>query len=380
MNNAAKSLIPDGYTVYILKISKWTAKRNLQSSDSGLDKQITKRLASLGTMNTFDDEALKPFRNWYLKAHSLCNQFGIKFGDGYLFPLSKVSWLESQLTQLSQAWQQLSVQIVSSYENELRAWAVEAEKEVEGFGEIILQRAFTKEYVANQLQFKWVTLDEEMRNLGTTYIEEIAATACDKQAAIEKKMQKLKESKKPENGFLTRFDMRFYDSIVDKMRANTLLDPSINVLLAEVDAVYNAFNNIPEKDAVSDHSDFVATYLKTLSILANPNLVTASYKGNGKAAHEEFGDIAMLSFADEPNDDDNNSNTVVEAVEKPVLDNQPTKELPTKNLENIEIDLPDMGDMELDEIETTMNNQNDKEDENFPDLEEIDSELLCGMF
>ncbi|WP_105903558.1 DUF3150 domain-containing protein [Vibrio gangliei] len=367
-----KDLIPEGYTVYILKISKWTAKRNLQSSDLGLDKQITKRLASLGTMNTFDDETLKPFRNWYLQAHSLCNQFGIKFGDGYLFPISKVSWLESRLTQLSQAWNQLSAQIVASYENELRAWAVEAEKEIEGFGEIILQRAFSKEYVANQLQFKWLTLDQEMKSLGSAYIDEIASAACDKQVAIEKKMQKEKAAKKAKNGFLTRFDMRFYDSIVDKMRANTLLDPSISLLLAEVDAVYRAYNDIPEKDAVSDHPDFVATYLKTLSILANPSLITSGYSGNGKAAHEEFGDIALLNFddaEDTPQPDttaSHNSSKESSGISQ------------TNNLDEIELSDLDLESSNNKE-ETNVNNT-ESEEADLSEIDELDTDLLFDMF
>lgn len=262
--------LPKGYTVLYINVKQWSAKRHLQASDLDIDETVTKKLANLGTLNAFDAEVLKRFRNLALKANNYCTEFGIKFGDGYLFPESKLNWLIDRLKEIKKEWYELKAQLLASYENELRAWAIEAEKEVAGFGAIIMQRAFSKEYVDNQIHFDWRGIEQEIQSLGSVLLDELAEKAREKQASL--------ETKKAKKGFMkiTRLDMRFFDSIVKKLRVNQLLDPRVTPLLKEVEGVYAFLDTIPEKEQVQDNAQFCNIFLRTVAVLMNPELLYGS--------------------------------------------------------------------------------------------------------
>ena len=317
--------VPEGYTIINLHISQWSGKRTLTTDDIDIDENITsKKLANLGSLNAFDTEKLNPFRNLSNKANNACKEFGVSFCGAYLFPTSKEAWLIDKLTDIKKDWATLKADIMSSYENELRAWAKLAEDEVAGFGAKVLAKAFKKDYIDKQLSFSWSGVDDEVESLGSRLLDEIAKKAREKQAKLAHKKALNKGNLK-----ISRKDMVFFAAIRKKLMVNQILDHRVTPILNEILALEKCIDSFPKSHPLDKNQVAIAHYLKTLSILMNPDMLY----GLGEEEEQQSDDESFLpicadddfsaanseeSMADEPDNVQTENHQAPKQIEKKI--------------------------------------------------------------
>lgn len=283
--------LPDNYSVVILRISLWHAKRTLKSEHLGLNKDISKRLAHLGNMNSFDPEVIKEFRNANNQANAACSKYGVRFGNGYLIPNSRIDWLLSTLETIKERFYKLKIGLLHRYETELSLWADEAEKVQAGFGKFVSENAYPKDYIDRQIQFGWHGLDEEIKQLGNSLLDEVAEKAREKIVALEdRKSATIQEFK------VSRKDLPILESIKNKLLVNTMLDQRVQPIIDLIDELLDQVPNATGSNKALP-AGFTRKYIVVMNALTKPELIYGFNEDDDQPIDQHDIDV-FASFAD----------------------------------------------------------------------------------
>ncbi|MBD1577664.1 hypothetical protein HC723_14730 [Vibrio sp. S11_S32] len=278
MQNTNNIQLPNGYTVIYINATQWTAKRSLKAEDLNLSQEITKEVATLGSLNCFDPKNIKMVRNLINQAYSYCYEFGVKFGDGVLLPISKKNWLIDRLTEVQHQIIQTRDLILSTYMSDLDGWVAEVESKVTGLGRVVRKQAFTPEYIERQIQFSWHGIEDKVGSLGSVLMDEMASKARKKLAELETKKQANHGRLK-----LTRMDLRLFEAIQRKLMINQSLDARVTPLL---DAVVQLFELAEGEGQLP--TKFNVEYMKTLTLMAHPESTFGLSDASEEATDSSF--------------------------------------------------------------------------------------------
>lgn len=253
--------LPKGFTIINLDIHTWSGKRKLSLNDLDIKGVISKEIASLGSLNAFDPEVIAKFKNLSNKAHAACSKFGTRLGGGYIFPETKLNWLNDTLLGIKTEYYETKYNLLQRYENDFEEWCTRAEVYRKGFSHVIKKQAYTKEYIDHQIQFGWSGLQSKINAAGNSLLDALAEKALAKILYLEGKVNSTTVLK------LSRKDMRFFLSIRNKLRANLTLEKRIAPLLAEVDKLFKLIGEDSKEDIPKE---FIPSYMKTLTLMAHP--------------------------------------------------------------------------------------------------------------
>ncbi|HIF9337817.1 TPA: DUF3150 domain-containing protein [Photobacterium damselae] len=280
---ASSITLPDGFNIIFVSIKRWHGKRKLNNEDLGIEA-IDNRLANLGNVSMIDPKMINQFRNLSNKAKTLCDRYGIQFGEGWAIHDDVYNIVMDELKSIQSSWYAAKREVMSKYEINVQLWANEAESLKKGFGEVVLRGAYSASYVESQIQFEIHGAEQVVAGLGNSLIEEIAKK-------FKKKHEQLVQRYADNKDFnITRRDLILLNEVKDKLLINALLSPASEPLLEFI-------SNILDESGDADQpltDDFCDLYVRNIALLTTPELIFGLK--STKTIEETTAPIGISSF------------------------------------------------------------------------------------
>jgi hypothetical protein len=160
-----------------LNIRLWQGDKTLTEADlasNGIDvsKLPPGKLASLGCKRTISRSATRDFTALKREAHSVCSQYGLKFGEaGYAIPVGRTNEVCYQLALIKDRFNVAKNNFQTAYDNETDAWIAAQPDE---WKEVIRQCVDPIGKVLSQLQFNFSAFKVVPATVGVNGLEEEA--------------------------------------------------------------------------------------------------------------------------------------------------------------------------------------------------------------
>lgn len=274
-----------------LHINLWQGDKALKAEDlesNGIDvsKLPPGKLANLGCKRTISREATKEFVSLKREAHSICNKYGVKFGEsGYAVPDTRVEEICNALANIKARFAAEKVAFLAVYAEKTEEWIQSNDYE---WRDVIRKSVDPEGKVSATLSFNFSAIKvNPVVNVENGLEEEVGglhAQLCKEIRTLASVTLKTSYAGKTEVG---KRALRPIKAMADKLAGMAFLDGSIKDLADEVANVH--FQSIVHiKNSAENVLDgkLLVTVMGTLVKLSNLGLKTV-YEDNADLLEDD---------------------------------------------------------------------------------------------
>jgi hypothetical protein len=263
----------DRYVIVNVCINTWSARRNNQPRDLGLqDETISKEVASLGGKSVFDLKKIKFMNDIRREVLAYLANIGFQMLGGWAIPKNLHEETMNALELFRIRYYTQLDDLLRDYSSECDTWIAAASTKVSipGFAASIRASLYSEAYVRNQVRFTYsANLSMADDPVGDAAIMTIAQMA-------EESLRSFNHSMSRGNKF-TRKSMGYLSKVREKLASLSMVDSFCQPAIDDIDKFEAALNASGRKPV---DINLMQGLMGQLSLLANPDYLTSLRTAN----------------------------------------------------------------------------------------------------